>query len=132
MTAAPERSRAQRLDALAAANRIRSYRRQVKEDVRVGGLTAGDVLRQPIDPRLKTMNLRDLLLCVRGLGVVKVDRLLHRHRASPRKTIGGLSDRRRAELIADLDARQARARERDDRAHALTVTTPSARTDDRS
>jgi guanylate kinase len=107
LTAAPERSRAQRLDALAAANRIRSYRRQVKQDVSAGRLAAGDVLRQPIDPRLETMKLRDLLLCVRGLGVVKVDHLLHRHRASPRKTIGGLSDRQRAELIADLEGRQA-------------------------
>ena len=49
-----------------------------------------------------TAKVFDMLLAVPKYGRVKTNRILNQCRISPSKTIGGLSERQRAELISQL------------------------------
>lgn len=98
---APERSLAQRLDALQKANRIRGYRAAIKRSVAAGRLEVVDLLTGD-DELLDTMKVWDLLIAQPKRGRVKVNRLLMNLRISPSKTIGGLSPRQRNELQEHL------------------------------
>ena len=98
-TVAPERSYNQRMEALQRANDIRSRRAQLKRDLKAG--------RQPIDELLlgppsylETAKVFDLLLAVPKYGRVKVNKILGQCKISPSKTVGGLSERQRRELVA--------------------------------
>jgi len=51
---------------------------------------------------LQTAKVFDLLLAVPKYGRVKVNRILTQCRISPSKTIGGLSERQRGELVSYL------------------------------
>lgn len=107
--AAPERSTAQRLDALERANEIRTYRAQLKKDLKAGRVTlVGLLSAEPLDEQLVTMKVFDLLLGAPKFGRVKANRLLQRARVSPSKTLGGLSGRQRGELVRLLRDRDAR------------------------
>jgi hypothetical protein len=97
--AAPERSLHQRMEALQRANTIRSRRAQLKRDLKAGRQPIADLLLDPPD-YLETAKVFDLLLAVPKYGRVKVNRILTQCRISPSKTIGGLSERQRAELVA--------------------------------
>lgn len=94
----PERSLDQRKDALQRANDVRIRRAQLKRDLKDGRVTIGDVLREPPD-YLLTAKVADLLLAVPRLGRVKVNRLLTVCRVAQSKTVGGLSERQRTELV---------------------------------
>jgi len=93
-----ERSLTQRLDALERANQIRLLRAQLKRDLKAGGLSVHTLLREPPDFIL-TAKLFDILLAVPRYGRVKVNKVLTQCRISPSKTIGGLSERQRDELL---------------------------------
>ena len=97
--AAPERSLMQRMEALARANDIRSRRAQLKRDLKAGRLRIHELLLEPPD-YLETAKVFDLLLAVPKYGRVKVNKILTQCRISPSKTIGGLSERQRRELVA--------------------------------
>ena len=97
-TAAPERSLVQRMDALAKANEIRSRRAQLKRDLKAGRQPIHELLLQPPE-YLETAKVFDLLLAVPKYGRVKVNKILGQCRISPSKTIGGLSERQRRELV---------------------------------
>ncbi len=101
---APERSYLQRMEALARANNIRTRRAQLKRDLKGG--------RQPIDEPLlsppeylETAKVFDLLLAVPKYGRVKVNKILTQCKISPSKTVGGLSERQRRELVAFMRRR---------------------------
>ena len=96
---APERSLVQRMDALQRANDIRSRRAQLKRDLKAGRHQIHELLRKPPD-YIETAKVFDLLLAVPKYGRVKVNKILTQCRISPSKTIGGLSQRQRAELVA--------------------------------
>jgi hypothetical protein len=98
-TGAPARSRQQRLDALQTANRIRSTRAVLKVELKAG---RADFLALLIDPPewLMTAKIFDILLALPKVGRVKANKALQRGSISPSKTIGGLSDRQRGELVA--------------------------------
>src|SRR5215213_389157 len=83
--AAPERSLVQRMEALERANKIRTRRAQLKRDLKAG-----------------RSSIHDLLLAVPKYGRVKVNKVLVQCRISPSKTIGGLSQRQRTELVSML------------------------------
>ena len=100
-SAAPERSQEQRLDALNRANDIRTKRARLKKDLKGGRVKIQELLRNPPDYIL-TAKVIDMLLAVPKYGRVKVNRILHQCRISPSKTIGGLSERQRNELIGHL------------------------------
>jgi hypothetical protein len=97
----PERTDAQRFEALEHANEIRSYRAQLKRDLKYGRKSVLDVLRAPAD-ELETMKVFDLLLAMPKVGRVKAGKILARTKCSMSKTVGGLSERQRGELIALL------------------------------
>jgi hypothetical protein len=95
---APERSLVQRMDALQRANDIRSRRAQLKRDLKAGRQPIHELLLDPPE-YLETAKVFDLLLAVPKYGRVKVNKILSTCRISPSKTIGGLSERQRAELV---------------------------------
>ena len=98
---APERSLNQRMDALARANLIRTERAQLKRDLKAGRLSIHTLLLNPPE-YVETAKVFDMLLAVPKYGRVKVNKILALCRISPSKTIGGLSDRQRSELISLL------------------------------
>jgi hypothetical protein len=100
----PERSPNQRLAALARANEIRSQRAQLKRDLKAGRTSIQQLLTAP-PIYLETAKVSDMLLAVPKYGRVKVNKILHNCRISPSKTIGGLSERQRAELVTLLNHR---------------------------
>ncbi len=97
----PTRSASQRHTALARANKIRVQRAALKRDIKSGQTHLADVLHKPKEWAL-TAKVHDLLLCVPGVGAVKAAKMLQQCRVSGSKTVGGLSDRQRGELVAML------------------------------
>jgi hypothetical protein len=100
-SAAPERSLHQRMDALARANEIRSQRAQLKRDLKAGRHSIHQLLLNPPE-FVETAKVFDMLLAVPKYGRVKVNKILAHCRISPSKTIGGLSERQRSELVSLL------------------------------
>lgn len=89
------------MEALSRANNIRTRRAELKRDLKTGRKGIEELLRRPPD-YLKTAKVFDMLLAVPKFGRVKANRILNQCRISPSKTIGGLSERQRAELITYL------------------------------
>lgn len=100
----PARTTEQRTTALQKANRIRVHRARLKEDVKAGKTPAPPLILHP-DAMVDSMKVYDLLLAMPKVGRVKANRMLSRARVSPSKTLGGLSDRQRQELLAFLPHR---------------------------
>jgi hypothetical protein len=99
--AAPERSILQRMDALQRANEIRTRRAQLKRDLKAGRVSIQTLLTKPPE-YVETAKVFDMLLAVPKYGRVKVNKILGQCRISPSKTIGGLSERQRTELVSML------------------------------
>lgn len=97
----PARNIEQRMVALGKANRIRSARAEMKRDLKAKKATVSDILGNPPEFSL-TMKVFDLLVAAPKTGRVKANKALVRMRISPSRTIGGLSERQRAELLADF------------------------------
>ena len=94
----------QYMQALAQANVIRCWRAELKKDIRRGRTPAVGVLESP--PRqAQTMRVLDLLLAMPKVGRVKANRMLRSAGVSPSATLGGLSERQRAGLLALVRAR---------------------------
>ncbi len=89
------------MQALNRANRIRSSRAKMKRELKTGDQKIAKLLLNP-PAYIKTAKVSDLLQAVPKLGRVKVNRILTQCRISPSKTVGGLSERQRAELISYL------------------------------
>lgn len=88
----PTRSLTQRRDALAQANAIRVQRAKWKRDLKARRVSVAFLLKDP--PRcIETMKVIDLLISVPQYGSVRACQV------SPVKTVGGLTDRQRRELI---------------------------------
>lgn len=101
LTATPERSLHQRLEALQKANTVRTKRAELKKDLKVGRAAIHDLLLDPPDVIL-TAKVADLLVAVPKCGCVKAGKILQQCRISPSRTIGGLSARQRAEIVGHL------------------------------
>ena len=100
-SSAPERSLTQRMEALQRANDIRTRRAQLKRDLKAGRVKIHDLLLEP-PTYVETAKVFDMLLAVPKYGRVKVNKVLVQCRISPSKTIGGLSQRQRTELVSML------------------------------
>lgn len=98
---APERTRAQRLDALKHANSTRSRRAVTKSAIKCGQIHLADVLGD-VPEHMMSMKIEDALLCVRGIGRFKAAKVLRNTRTVPSKTLAGLSDRQRQEIVGAL------------------------------
>ena len=99
---APVRSLDQRMEALKRANDIRVRRAQLKKDLKSGQARIQDILSNPPE-FVSTAKVFDMLLAVPKFGRVKAARFLNQCRISQSKTVGGLSERQRAELIGLFD-----------------------------
>ena len=99
--AAPERSLDQRMEALKRANDIRTRRATLKKDLKGGKVKIQTLLLDPPE-YVETAKVFDMLLSVPKYGRVKTNRILNQCRISPSKTIGGLSQRQRNELVNQL------------------------------
>ena len=86
------------------ANQIRTKRAQLKRDLKAGKVKIDALLLDPPE-WLDSAKVFDIILAVPKYGRVKVNRILNQCRISPSKTIGGLSERQRAELVALLRRR---------------------------
>src|SRR5919199_6538742 len=95
---APVRSLDQRMDALKRANDIRVRRAKLKRDLKDGRVQIEQVLNDPPE-YVSTAKVIDILMAVPKFGRVKAARFLNTCRISQSKTVGGLSERQRAELI---------------------------------
>jgi hypothetical protein len=95
---APARSLDQRMEALKRANDIRVRRAQLKKDLKDGRVQIEAVLGDPPE-YVETAKVFDILMAVPKFGRVKAAKLLNQCRISQSKTVGGLSDRQRAELV---------------------------------
>jgi hypothetical protein len=98
---APMRSLDQRMDALRRANEIRVRRAQLKKDLKSGSAQIEQILRNP-PVYVETAKVFDMLMAVPKFGRVKAARFLNQCRISQSKTVGGLSERQRAELVGLL------------------------------
>src|SRR5680860_1287371 len=89
----PERTHKQRMEALSRANRVRSERARLKENLKKGESKIADVLEEP------PAKVFDLLMAVPQCGRVRTIKVLERCRVSPSKTVIGLTPRQRGELV---------------------------------
>src|SRR5918996_5319134 len=99
--AVPERTNEQRMKALRKANEIRSARAKLKRDLKAGKVKVEKLLLDPPE-YVQTAKAFDVILAVPKYGRVKANKILTQCRISPSKTIGGLSERQRAELVQYL------------------------------
>src|SRR6266567_3288143 len=99
---APVRSLDQRMDALRRANDVRVRRAKLKKDLKDGRVRIQAILSNPPE-YVSTAKVFDILMAVPKFGRVKAARFLNQCRISQSKTVGGLSDRQRAELVGLFD-----------------------------
>ncbi len=97
----PERTNEQRMKALGRANEIRTARAQLKRDLKAGKMKIETLLLDPPEYVLSAKAF-DMILAVPKYGRVKANKILTQCRISPSETIGGLSERQRAELVQFL------------------------------
>lgn len=102
-TATPTRTLEQRRLALKHANEIRTRRAYLKREVKAGRLYATDLLN---DPLCETMKVGDAIITQPKIGKVKRNRILISLSISPSRSIGGLSERQRGNLVDALEARR--------------------------
>lgn len=95
----PERTLDQRQQALSKANRIRSKRAQLKLDLKAGRTSIHDILLKP-PSWVESMKVFDVLLACPHYGKVKVNKILEFCRVSPSKTIGGITQRQRLDIVS--------------------------------
>jgi S13-like H2TH domain len=96
--AVPEQTVAQRMRALGLANQIRSGRASLKRQLANGTTEAASVIADP-PACAKTAKVYDLLLALPKVGPAKATRWLSHCRIAPSKTVAGLTERQRQELI---------------------------------
>jgi hypothetical protein len=77
-------------------------RAALKAELKRDGLSVADLIADP-PQYLASAKITELLMALPRYGPVKVGRLLEHCQVSPRKTIGGLSERQRRELIRALE-----------------------------
>lgn len=90
------------MEALRRANDVRMRRAQLKRDLKEGQAEISTILREPPEWVL-TAKVFDLLLAVPRCGRVKATKYLQLCRISASKTVGGLSERQRTELVDLLE-----------------------------
>lgn len=104
MGRAPERTDAQRAEALAKAVRVRSARAEMRRQVREGGLGVADVLAASDAGAVaaRGMRVRDLVGSHPGYGPARTAALMARLGIPANRRVGGLGPRQRAALADAL------------------------------
>jgi hypothetical protein len=86
------------MEALKRANDIRVRRARLKKDLKDGNVRIEAILVDPPE-YVETAKVFDILMAVPKFGRVKAARFLNQCRISQSKTVGGLSERQRSELL---------------------------------
>lgn len=102
----PERTSQERRSALHEANRVRFARAAAKRDLKTGNLDIYDLLMDPSE-ELKGAKAEEMLLSVRGMGRIKVTRVLREAGISRSKTLVGLTYGQRDRLIRTLGCEES-------------------------
>ena len=97
----PSPDPSQRMSALARSNEVRARRAELKRELKAGRKSIDAVLLDP-PTYIETAKVFDILLTIPGYGRVKVNKVLTHCRIASSKTIAGLSERQRRELISLL------------------------------
>jgi hypothetical protein len=84
--------------ALRHANEIRRRRAQLKRELASGRARIEDIIAKPPE-FARTAKVYDLLLALPKVGPAKAARSLTHCRIAPSKTVAGLSNRQRQELV---------------------------------
>ena len=98
---APERTVDERRNALEEANRVRFARAATKRDLKSGDLDIYDLLMDPSE-ELRGAKVEEMLLAVKGMGRIKVTRVLREAGISRSKTLVGLTHGQRDRLLGAL------------------------------
>jgi hypothetical protein len=98
---APERTSQERRSALEEANRVRFARAATKRELKSGELSIYDLLMSPSE-ELRGAKVEEMLLSVRGMGRIKVTRIMREAGISRSKTLVGLTHGQRDRLIGAL------------------------------
>lgn len=83
------------------ANRVRFARADAKRDLKSGRLSVYDLLMDPSE-ELRGAKVEEILLAMRGMGRVKVTRVMREAGVSRSKTLVGLTHGQRDRLIKAL------------------------------
>lgn len=100
----PAQSLEQRMQALDRANEIRAKRAQLKREMKAGRRTLTDVIIDPPD-YCESMKLWDLIVSAPAHGPRKAADVLRVARVANGKTLGGLTERQRREVVSALTNR---------------------------
>ncbi len=103
---APQRTVQERRNALEEANRVRFARARTKRELKSGELNVYDLLMEPSE-ELKGAKVEEMLLSMRGMGRIKVMRLLREAGISNAKTLVGLTHGQRDRLIRVLGCEES-------------------------
>ncbi|MGF1471887.1 MAG: hypothetical protein ACFB50_09135 [Rubrobacteraceae bacterium] len=103
---APQRTAQERRSALEEANRVRFARARAKRELKGGDLDIYDLLMDPSE-ELKGAKVEEMLLAVRGMGRIKVLRVLREAGISTSKTLVGLTHGQRDRLIRVLGCEES-------------------------
>jgi hypothetical protein len=80
---------------------LRTRRAQLKTDLKSGRVSIVELITDP-PPYLASAKMMELLRALPGCGPIKAARLLERCQVSLTKTVGGLTERQRTELVGAL------------------------------
>ena len=103
---APQRTVQERRSALEEANRVRFARAGAKRDLKSGELDIYELLMDPSE-ELKGAKVEEMLLAMRGMGRIKVMRVLREAGISNAKTLVGLTHGQRDRLIRVLGCEES-------------------------
>jgi hypothetical protein len=98
---APQRTAQERKSALREANRVRFARAATKRMLKSGELGIYELLMDPSE-ELKGAKVEEMLLAVKGMGRIKVGRVMREAGVSRSKTLVGLTHGQRDRLIRAL------------------------------
>lgn len=102
--ALPELTEEQRAAALEKAAAARRARAELKERLKRGGTSLGDVLEQAdTDEVLGKMKVSALLEALPGVGKVRAQQIMERLEIAPSRRLRGLGERQRKALLTEFD-----------------------------
>ena len=87
------------MEALQRANDVRVKRAKLKKDLKTGRVRVEEIRSDPPE-YVGTAKVFDMLMAVPKFGRVKAARFLNQCRISQAKTVAGLSERQREELVS--------------------------------
>lgn len=95
----PKQSAEKRMENLKRAQEIRLWRADLKRRLNAREVTVAQVLRAD-DDRLHTMKVVELVAAQHGWGPTRVNRFMAKAQISHSKSIAGLSERQRKEVLS--------------------------------